>query len=620
MLSTIPYERLTPARLPWLSLALAALWLLVFGASWLWPDAGWQSLPLLPAHPTAASLAGHWLLHESWAHLATSLLLLLAAGAVLEDAWGHLPFAGFWVLMLACGTASCLVAQADAARPLVGPSGALAGLLGACIVRNFRQGIQYTAIGWWREPVHTRLWVPSFALLAPWFVGEVLMQLVDTGVGPTRGLSHAGQASAALLGALVAGAVLQWDLEQRWLGHTPGDDRHPALDAAERALARSGGDAALRVLEPAVQKAPADAELVAALCRAACVAAQPERATQPFLRLIRSSLRAGEGSVAAGLWADWARPLSHPALDARLALLLAEALAARDEGVEAARVLRELLKTPGRVTAGMALRIVELAQPLHAGVAIRAAHLALESGEFPAAKRERLEQTLRALERRRSEQMDPELDEGGPARRADRTIEIEPDEDLYRPPAGGAIAEAAAPAPAAFELNADGSLEGSSRDAELAAAGLDVAAAQPRFADAKCIDVVPVGWEQGRLRLERSSGPTAWLEVDQVQAVAAAAVRGLAARPVVLIDLLLNWSDLGEGPLKVLRLRSDRFAPAVLLPGAGAGLDGFRAVLDALLARSRATPLPDERHGRGRPFAMFDGLEAYERRVLLIER
>jgi hypothetical protein len=129
-----------------------------------------------------------------------------------------------------------------------------------------------------------------------------------------------------------------------------------------------------------------------------------------------------------------------------------------------------------------------------------------------------------------------------------------------------------------------------------------------------------MAWEGRRISLRQGSAAPAWLDLAQVQAIASAGVSGLAARPVVLIDLLLNWSEVGEAPLRVLRLRSDHFDPSRLVPGNIGGLDGFRALLDALIDQSGATPLPDERRGRGRPFARFDGLEHYEREVLGIDR
>jgi membrane associated rhomboid family serine protease len=624
MLFAIPYERLTLARAPWVGFGIAAVWLLAALGRAMAPDAGWDALPLQPHAITPLGAAGHVLLHESWAQLLAALLVVLMVAPVLEEAWGHAGCAALLVLLIAAGTGvQILLAPAEEARPLVGASSAMAGLLGACLVRQLADGIHYTAVGWWREPVHVRFWVPAYALLPVWFVGEVLMQAVDDGLGPTRGTGYAGPLACAALGAAVAFAMRRWSLEERWLGRTAAAGTGAAIELADRTYAQSGLLAALRILRPIAQETPGDADAVAAICRLALADDKPELARPILVALMRESLREGETSTAAGAWTAWGVPLGRPALDPRLSVQLAQALVAHGQGIEAARVLRRVLDTPGQVSAGLAVKIVDVIRTVHAGLAIRAANLALESGDFAEARRERLEALVRELESRRAGTLDPELDEDTRTGR-DRSIEVETDDDLRRPPAGVVPAVDARAQAGPLTLGHDGTLVGggsldlSGPDA-FVATGLD-AAAQPRFSDAKCVDVVPVAWDGARVSLRRCDAAPAWLELGQVQAIASGAVRGLAPRPVVLIDLLMNWSGIEEERLRVLRIRSDRFDPRELLPGAGSGLDAFRTVIAKLLADSRATPVPDAARASGRPFAMFDTLAAYEREVLLVDR
>ena len=51
----------------------------------------------------------------------------------------------------------------------------------------------------------------------------------------------------------------------------------------------------------------------------------------------------------------------------------------------------------------------------------------------------------------------------------------------------------------------------------------------------------------------------ALLTWERIQAVGVALVAGLAPKPIVVIDLALNWADASDGVLEVLRLRSDSF-------------------------------------------------------------
>ena len=108
----------------------------------------------------------------------------------LEETWGRPVLAGVCVLGLAITAGFQLLAPGDPTRPLVGASGLVALLLAAFIVRFFAEGLHYTAVGWWQGWVHTRFWLPSYALLLGWFAFEVAMQLAGDGLGTTRGVSY----------------------------------------------------------------------------------------------------------------------------------------------------------------------------------------------------------------------------------------------------------------------------------------------------------------------------------------------------------------------------------------------------------------------------------------------
>jgi hypothetical protein len=96
-------------------------------------------------------------------------------------------------------------------------------------------------------------------------------------------------------------------------------------------------------------------------------------------------------------------------------------------------------------------------------------------------------------------------------------------------------------------------------------------------------------------------------------------VEGLSSKPVLIIDLIVNWNDTGEGPLQLIRLRSDAFDVRKLIPRVTRSVDAFRALQEQLLARTGAVPLPDRDAVRGRPFRTFSDLEIYQREVLQVE-
>jgi tetratricopeptide (TPR) repeat protein len=140
-----------------------------------------------------------------------------------------------------------------------------------------------------------------------------------------------------------------------------------------------------------------------------------------------------------------------------------------------------------------------------------------------------------------------------------------------------------------------------------------------RFSAVKALEGVPERLGERSLLLRVSGDRAVELPYDEVQALAAAAIRNLAEQPVVVVDLVLNWSELTEGPLRLVRMRSDAFDPRGLVPETGSVERSYRKWLDALLELTQAAPLPDLDHVGGEPLAVFDDLRSYERDVLGVE-
>ena len=87
--------------------------------------------PWLPDH---ATILTYMFLHADWLHLLSNRLFLWVFGDNVEDAMGHVKYLVFY---LACGVLSGLahlLLFPGAMGPLVGASGAVAGIIGAYLV------------------------------------------------------------------------------------------------------------------------------------------------------------------------------------------------------------------------------------------------------------------------------------------------------------------------------------------------------------------------------------------------------------------------------------------------------------------------------------------------------
>jgi hypothetical protein len=132
------------------------------------------------------------------------------------------------------------------------------------------------------------------------------------------------------------------------------------------------------------------------------------------------------------------------------------------------------------------------------------------------------------------------------------------------------------------------------------------------------IEAVPLEFGAERLELAQTGGKRGHVDYRRIDAVSAGAVRGLAEKPVIVIDLVLNWTEIESSHLRVIRLRSDTFDATPFAPGAARPLDAFRKIAEMLLGRSRGIALPDSESAQGRPFRIYEDLATYHRDVLLL--
>jgi hypothetical protein len=132
----------------------------------------------------------------------------------------------------------------------------------------------------------------------------------------------------------------------------------------------------------------------------------------------------------------------------------------------------------------------------------------------------------------------------------------------------------------------------------------------------KVIEGVPEFLGDTALQVRLSSQGTFDVEYSRVQAIASAGVLGLGEHPVVIIDLAMNWDESDGEPLRVVRLRGDRFDPRSIIGDGVRIAEAYRVLLRELYGATGALPLPDETSACGGPMRVFESMESYQRKVL----
>lgn len=124
--------------------------------------------PELAQVPGWATLVTNIFIHAGVAHLLGNMLFLWVFGDNVEDAMGHLRFVLFFLICGASGSLAHAAANANAEQPLIGASGAIAGVISAYVILHPRVRI------WGMAFKFVPLLIPAYWAIAAWFGLQVM--------------------------------------------------------------------------------------------------------------------------------------------------------------------------------------------------------------------------------------------------------------------------------------------------------------------------------------------------------------------------------------------------------------------------------------------------------------
>ena len=201
----IPIRDVMPSRTtPWVNLGLIALNILVFGYECTMTNREaapfFDAWGLVPAHAGWLTATTSMFLHANWLHAGSNLLSLWIFGDNVEDRFGHGRYLIFYLLAGYLAGYAEIWANPASVLPLIGASGAIAGVMGAYLVMfPHSRVLVLIPIIFFVNLVE----VPAIVFLGVWFLAQVfggIGRLADTSGG-------GGIAFWAHLGGFVAGVI-----------------------------------------------------------------------------------------------------------------------------------------------------------------------------------------------------------------------------------------------------------------------------------------------------------------------------------------------------------------------------------------------------------------------------
>lgn len=223
---------------PYVTYALIAanivIYLATMGPSgeWLW----WRLALYAGAVTQGEMLWGlltHMFVHAGFMHIAGNMLFLWIFGDNLEEQLGHLGFLLFYLAAGLVAAGAQIVAEPLSIIPMVGASGAIAGVMGGYLLLFPRAKVDIVAIFIIFFKVFT---IPAWAVLGLWFALQLFGGFTITG-------DQGGVAYWAHAGGFLAGVVLAAPLFLRRGGpafwaRTHGQPPHPATEYTDTRIPR----------------------------------------------------------------------------------------------------------------------------------------------------------------------------------------------------------------------------------------------------------------------------------------------------------------------------------------------------------------------------------------------
>jgi len=149
--------------------------------------------------PIRLTLISSLFLHANLIHLGGNMLFLFIFGQRIEEAFGRLLYLGFYLGCGVVGTLTEVAATPESLTPIIGASGAIAGVMGAYLVWFPRDRVRVLVF-------NVLFLVPASGVIGVWIGIQLLRGYFLSGAvaqaGQVAYLSHIGGAAMGIVGSI----------------------------------------------------------------------------------------------------------------------------------------------------------------------------------------------------------------------------------------------------------------------------------------------------------------------------------------------------------------------------------------------------------------------------------
>ncbi len=305
----------------------------------------------IPKHKSLLTSFTYMFMHASTGHLLGNMIFLWIVGCMLEMGLGRLQYAVLYIIGGLSAVWLFWLIYMTSIIPLVGASGAIAGLMGAFAVLFGRKRVKiFYSLGFY----FNYLKIPAIILLPIW-IGNEFYQLFGGGSTHVAYVAHlGGLIGGALLGIVCLKFALGFNDDV--IADTPADEISPLIEKALQHIAELDMEAGRQLLEKVLAKEPDNIDALTHLFNVYKLDPEDDKFHQVTQKLIFELARSyNTYEKAHQIYSEYIRHTSRPRLSPQLYIQLSMMFAATGHLEKSVKILTMVLKkvpdSPGLPTA-----------------------------------------------------------------------------------------------------------------------------------------------------------------------------------------------------------------------------------------------------------------------------
>lgn len=254
-------------------------------------------------------LLTYMFLHAGFFHLLFNMLYLWMVGCNIEDDWSWKIFLGLYLISGAAAGLMHAGVFPHSATPLIGASGAIAGIMGAFMIRHFKTKIRFAYFVWL---FITRPFYGTFPLYAGialpiWFLGQFIS--IKLYAGLESGTAYWAHVGGFMFGAAVGIAFKFLGIEKKYIAPMVEDSFEqlkisPKMKEADRLLENGQRIRAGELLRQVIQEEPDNTDAGQILARLCLEMNQREEAAGWYNLILERLLQRSDITAAAAVFEE----------------------------------------------------------------------------------------------------------------------------------------------------------------------------------------------------------------------------------------------------------------------------------------------------------------------------